>query len=548
MKINIFICYLSIIFLLTTNISICQVENTPIINPVYDFLLRMETKGYLEHFSLSQLPLQKSKIIEALTIIRNHELELTTSEIDILEKFEAEFEIKTVETAVVFYSSSDSTQVLSNKMFSNAEKSIYRYRSNDLEKYTSVTFDPLASLDYINNFTDQENVLIGTLGGRLFGTISNYFGYYLQITNARKFIGNDSLALLDKKYFNNNKFRKLNSDADISESHVAFAYDWFYASIGRETRLEGSGLAQRIFINDLSPAFDAITIAAKFSNFEYKFSHNSLINFPITTDMGYTTIIPSKYLAMHTFSLRPKWGEINFFENVIYSRDIDLAYLNPFSFLKTLEHSQHDRDNSGMGLSGTIRPIKNVQLKASWFLDDIIIEKIGTGYWSNKTAWNIAGLYSSKYNMDFGLEYTRVEPYTYSHFNIQNSCTNDSLLFSSMILPNSDRLTALFQFWYGQRYPLKIAVNYTRHGNNIYDDDGNLIFNAGGDPLQTIRWNDDSETVKFLDGNLEKILSIELSSGYEIIRGFNLQFSYTLQIRDNKNINIGRIIFRFNDF
>ena len=106
-----------------------------------------------------------------------------------------------------------------------------------------------------------------------------------------------------------------------------------------------------------------------------------------------------------------------------------------------------------------------------------------------------------------------------------------------MILPNSDRLTALFQFWYGQRYPLKIAVNYTRHGNNIYDDDGNLIFNAGGDPLQTIRWNDDSETVKFLDGNLEKILSIELSSGYEIIRGFNLQFSYTLQIRDNKNIN-----------
>ena len=59
MKINIFICYLSIIFLLTTNISICQVENTPIINPVYDFLLRMETKGYLEHFSLSQLPLQK---------------------------------------------------------------------------------------------------------------------------------------------------------------------------------------------------------------------------------------------------------------------------------------------------------------------------------------------------------------------------------------------------------------------------------------------------------------------------------------------------------
>lgn len=541
-----------ILFISIYNLSWAQVENVPIVNPVYDFLLRSETKGYLPNFSLSQLPLQRKKIVEALKLVREHEDNLTNAERKILEQFELEFEIQKPETAVLFYSESDTNQVFSKKMFSNCEKSFYRYRSNDSTKaITSVTFDPIAGLDFLYKFDNNNknnNLLIGTLGGRLFGTLTNHLGYYLQITNAAMLYGNDSLALLDKKYFNNNKFRKLNSDADISESHVAFEYDWFYSSIGRETRLEGAGLSQRIFINNLSPAFDAITLAARFSNFEYKFSHNSLLNFPVASDMGYATVIPPKYVAMHTFSFRPTWGEINLFESVIYTRELDLAYLNPLSFLKSLEHSQHDRDNSGMGISGVFRPMKNLQLKASWFLDDIIISKIGTGFWSNKTAWNIAGIVALPNNLDIGIEYTRVEPYTYSHFNPQNSNVNDSILFSSMISPNSDRLTALFQFWYGERYPLKLSINYTRHGANIYDESGELIFNAGGDPLQSIRWGKDSEKVNFLDGNLEKIFAIELSAGIEIIRGFNIQFYYNFQRKNKENLNVGRIIFRFNDF
>ena len=253
MKIFFYLIILIVInFILFTIPTLSQVENVPIINPIYDFLLRAETKGYLPNFSLSQLPLQRSKITEALKLIRKKEKELTSFELNTLKRFEKEFEITSIESAVVFYSMSDTTQVLSTKMFSDVEKSIYRYRSDDKTKNTNVTLDPLAGLDYIYNFTDGKNVLIGTLGSRLFGTLSNNFGYYLQITNAVTFLGSDSVALYDPKYFNNNKFRKLNSDADMSESHIAFIYDWFYASIGRETRLEGSGLKQSIFINKIA--------------------------------------------------------------------------------------------------------------------------------------------------------------------------------------------------------------------------------------------------------------------------------------------------------
>ncbi len=554
--------------------SVAQVENVPVSHPVYDFLLRAETKGYLPHFSLSQIPWQRKTIISALELIEKNNNLLTSAEKNTLSKYEQEFGLKKYSnSAVVFYSDSDSIQVLSSKIFSDCEKYIYRSSSdssttNNNKKNSSI-IEPLASIEVLSNFK-KNALLIGTLGARIFGTFTGNFGYYLQVTNSAMLSGNDSLALIDQKYFINNKFRKDlsgNNDADMTESHVAFQSDWFYASIGRETRLEGAGLIQRIFINNLSPAFDALTLAAKFSNFEYKFSHNSLINFPVGVDFSHDTYIPPKYVAMHTFSLRPSWGELGFYESVIYSRELDLAYFNPLSFLKSLEHAQHNRDNCGMGITATVRPIKHLQIKTSWFLDDIQFSKIGTGYWGNKTAWNIAGLTSIINNLDCGIEYSRVEPYTYTHFNSQNSNTNDSILFSSMLLPNSDRWSLVFQYWFGHRYPIKLSMNYTRHGANIYDSDNNLIFNAGADPLQSIRWAEDSDTIEFLSGDLHKIFSVELSVGLEIIRGFNLYLTYYYQKNNNSNIlnsnnsyskfnsfytninnNYIRLLFRFSDF
>ncbi len=544
-----------LLFMLCASAALAQVENVPIANPVYDFLLRAETRGMLPHFSLSQLPWQRNKIVHALELVRSNDSLLSKHEKAVLAEYEVEFEIRHRNNAVVFYSKTDTVQVLSSKMLSDYEKLIYRYK----DASNAVAVEPLMSLDYINLFSksDSNYILMGTLGGRIYGTIADHVGYYLQVTNAAKLLGYEDIAYVDNKYFNNTKYRKLNSDADMSESHVAVEFDWFYASIGRETRLNGAGLKQRVYVNDLSPAFDALTLAARFNGFEYRFSHNSLLNFPLDLDepvwiegMGAYTVIPPKYMAMHSFTLLPSWGEVSFFESVIYSRDVDLAYLNPLSFLKTLEHAQHDRDNSGMGLSAVVRPVKNLQLKGTWFLDDIIIDNIGTGYWSNKTAWNVAGIVSvPKHNLDFGLEYSRTEPYTFSHFNPQNSNTNDSVLFSSYIPPNSDQWNMMLQYWWGQRYPVKLNMSYTRHGANIYDDAGNLVRNVGGDPLLSItKESDPSGTVVFLDGNLIKTFAVELSAGIEIIRGFNLQLAYSYQHANGINRNYARAILRFSDF
>ncbi len=527
----------------------------PVSNPVYEFLIHAELRGMLPHFSSSDLPLSKMEIVSALEKLRDKESELSSQQKSLLDKFEREFGIVLSDRAVVFYSPSDSIQVLSSRMLSDSEKSIYHFSDSN----NNVSIDPLASFEYymVDDKSDNNgNVTMGNLGVRVYGTLGGRVGYFLQATNGSVFGGNRETALQDAYLRKNIKFASLASDFDFTESHIRFQYDWFYGGIGRETRLMGSGLSQRLFLSDNAVPFDALFLGAEFKNFEYKFIHGSLVGQPVSSqNVGFTTVIPEKYIAIHRFALKPEWGEIAFWENIVYSdRNPDLAYLNPLSFYKSLEHALRDRDNSIMGGDITVRPLKGLQIKGSYLLDDIIFSKIGTGYWSNKSAWNIGAQYAVLPDIDFGYEYARVEPYTFSHFNSQNNMTNDSLLYGSYLLPNSDRHLIKIDWFYGQRYPLTLTIGYTRHGNNIYSGDS-LIYNAGGDPGQTRRgalpgtgFDGDPLTIEFLTGDLIETLSIEIEAGYEIVRGFNIHAYYAFIRQNEENGHKAKLTLRYNDF
>jgi hypothetical protein len=538
-----------ILFLLLFAIDInAQVENLTIRHPVYDFLLQLENKGLLQHESLSDIPISIGEIKEILTTAYENREDLNKSEKRTLNLYLEEFNIIDREDAVVFYSETEKDQLFFDDIFSSKEKFIYHYDRNS----TNISIIPLSEIDFKYSMRDPEdqNFLIAALGTRISGTIDNRLGYNLQVTNGSLFSGERSLAVEDPKYGKNIKFAVLEDDVDITESHVNFKYKWFEAGIGRENRMLGAGLQQNLFISDNSPAFDALTLAAHFKSFEYKYFHGSLLALPeeSVNPSGFNVFIPSKYVAIHRFAVRPCWGEIAFWENVVYTdREPDLAYLNPFSFFKSVEHSLRDRDNSVMGLDASFRFLHRFQLKGSYLLDDIIFSKIGTGFWSNKTAWNIALIGDLGFGLNAGVEYTRVEPYTYSHFNYQNSMTHDGLMYASNILPNSERFASQIHYWWGGRYPLKLNLSYTRHGNNILDSEGNLIKNVGGDPLQTRRI-EDPETVTFLDGDLQEIFVAELSAGFEIVRGLNVHG--IIQYRDiNGNSDYSlRTLIRLYDF
>jgi hypothetical protein len=547
--------------------SIChvnaQVEDVQVAHPVYSFLIHAETRGLIEHFTLSSLPLQRSEIVGALRQIRGHQSELSSSEIATLDGFEHEFEIQKRATSVMIYSKTDTLQLFSERLFSNDEKMLYHYADSEhtVQAYLIGGGDMLFQK---RGDSSMRNILKAQGGFRVFGTLSNCVGYYIQATNGTVLSGERALALEDPRIRQNIKFTTLESDFDFTESHIQFQKDWFVASIGRETRLQGAGFFQRTLLSNTAPPMDAISLAAKFQGVEYKFIHGSLLGVQLDTnglpvprvglfaEVGAFLQLPSKYIAIHQLTFKPSWGEFGLWESEIYSnRGIDIAYLNPLSFLKSVEHSLRDRDNSALGAWLSYRPLKNLQIKGSYFLDDLVFSQIGTDYWSNKAAYNIGAMYSMSFGVDAAVEYAKVYPYTFTHFNIQNSTTNDGLQMMGYLKPNSDELSLHLSWWWGNRYPFSLTVASRRHGENIYEKNANgvdtLAFNAGSDVLQ-VRRNTDSGDAPFLAGRREDSFLVQFAGGVEIIRGLNIQASYRFERKETEPIHTAGLTLRFEDF
>jgi hypothetical protein len=525
-----------------------QVEHTPVTHPVYEFLQRGQARGFLKENSLAVLPLQRSQVIACLQLIRQNSAELTEAENAVLKRFEWEFQITERENAVVFKSKTDATTLFFDGLFTDKEKMLYYYR----DSATSVQVSLIGSLQQVFKKTPDstESVFIALGGLRIFGTLDDVLGYYFQATNGAA-IGEKSLAIEDKRLRHSLKFTELESDIDLTESHIRFQKDWFYAVLGRETQLMGAGYVYRGVISDNAPPMDALHAGVRFKNFEYRFTHGSLLGIALDSlrKTGVSSVIPDKYIALHRAAFRQDWGEIGVWESVIYSgRGVELAYVNPLAFLKSTEHSLRDRDNSTLGFDATVRPFKNFELRGHFLLDDIKFSEIGKDFWSNKAAWNI-GAMTTAGSFDLITEYARVYPYTFSHYNIENSTTNDGVLFAGDLAPNSDRLLLKTNWWWVNRYPASLTASFTRRGENIFKND-TLEKNVGSDVQQTIRYERDALHAPFLDGDRSHdVFAVEASAGWEIIRGFALQGTYKIESFKNQKIDhTFRVTFRFEDF
>ncbi|ROL57721.1 hypothetical protein D9V84_03085 [Bacteroidetes/Chlorobi group bacterium Naka2016] len=527
-----------------------QVENVPLSNPVYHFLKHLQVCGVIEGQSFFKTPFTRGEIKRMLVEVQTKKDKLNSIEKKQLQTYLEEFDLGNKSNAVLIPSETDSVQVLSTKLFSNDDKFIYRYNKSPNEVFVK----PLGSLRSVFKYgksIESDDAFYGNLGFRVFGTIDSCLGFYLQATNGKFISGSKSLGIQEDKFLSNSiKFTLLNSDFDLVESHVRFQYKWFSTGISRETRFLGSGVNQKLVVSDNAPPMDEFFIGANFRNFKYNFSNYSLIAQPKNPiQAGSSADIPPKYLVLHSATFQFKNWNLTYFQTITYSgRSVEIAYLNPFTFLKSVEHSLHDRDKAGMGLSFEWNIFPRFQLLGSWMLEDLIFSEIGKNFWGNKTAWNIGAIYASPFSVDFGFEYTRVEPYMFTHFNNVNNRTHDGRLIGTYVPPNSDETTVQIKSFILPRYPVIFRISYLRHGDNVIDSTGKIIRNVGGDFNINHSATDDYR-VRFLDGVRNDLLSLSLYFGFEIIRNFNLQFVIDYRKPQNQDaFFVTKFVFRFEDF
>ena len=288
-------------------------------------------------------------------------------------------------------------------------------------------------------------------------------------------------------------------------------------------------------ISDNAPALDMVKIDAHYGCVRYMFVHGSILMEPAWYE-GLPSDDPSwqvnKYLAVHRLDLA-LFGLLNaaFYEAVVYDRTSpELAYLNPLIFLKSAEHSLGDRDNTMLGFDLEIFPADGYKLFGGLLVDDVDFSKMGTGWWGNQFGWQ-GGAYLSDVagisDVDLHAEYTRIEPYVYSHRITGNAFTSGEFGLGHNLQPNSDEwlVRIVARPWASFRGSVGARMN--RHGANVVEN-GVVTFNAGGDRLVGHR-DSDGDTADFLAGDLIETRYLELRAWYEPVN--ELVFSGAYEYR-----------------
>lgn len=490
-----------------------QTEYVNMYNRIYPFFERMENKGLLTGYNSFEIPM--TRMDAALFIKQIIEKEKILSELDwkFLKDLEIEFEYE------LYGSAKNSVRIIDNigyDYLSNKQKYLYFNTSGNFNIFINL-FGELEYIHSYKKYSFNNNASTGNLGGIIRGNIRNKFGFYLYGANGKVF-GNTRAAFSKTSLAQNFKLSERPEDAffDESEGYITADFELIKFKLGRDHIKIGYGDIP--FINDYSPRFDYFGIYLKYDFFSYSFMHAKMLdaeNYPLYYD---------KFLVYHRIGFNTgRHFDFGVGEFLLYGRrGIDLSYLNPFVFYKSVEHSNRDRDNSMLFLDVNNNSIPGTKLHFSLLMDDIAYSKVGSGWWGNQIQWK-GGFLSSDIGglpLDISGNYQRTEPYTFSHRFVWNNFTNFGYSLSPFSLPNSELFSGSVYYRINYRFELSAGMIYMLHGAN--PSDGEEIINVGGD-ISLGHRDEDSEKAVFLDGVREFYRKYYFSAFYEPLNQLQLK-------------------------
>ncbi len=528
-----------ILFTLTT---FAQVENIQIDNPVYSFLKRMKVKGIIESIHDDVPNMSRSEVNGLLTLIKEQEEKLSPTEKQKLNRFIENFSgITRGENVTNLWGGVSFGQNLKD-IVSDKIKYLYAYKND----FVSLYAEGIGSLQYGHRLKpDVNNSAIYDVGFRVQGTVNDNFGYMLYVVKGLA-TGNRQFSLdVDPRLAYNFKF--------VENIEIAPSYDYtdgylkwsstptkgmeVLAQIGREKTKFSFGYGSNLVMSGNHANLDFLKFQFKYGSVRYtSYQASTVGRFQTIRNDNYT-----KYFAANKFQLHiPDLFDVSIGEVIVYSgRGLDLAYLNPLIFYKFAEMSLQDRDNGTLFFDFQSDFIPNLELQASFFLDENILGELADlERFSNKTAYQLGAFWYTPINdLTLTAEYTRIRPYVYTHTNPGNTYTSWDSPVGHIIGPNADQILLKAEYSLNYVTNLFASFSHTRKGLNLYDGNGNLSYNAGGNLFEPHRANIDSDHIKFLSGDVYNYDDLEVGLSYEAFR--DLTFFLSFRHKTAKQVSTG---------
>lgn len=525
------------------NICFSQADNIPLDNGVYQFLKNMSVKHVIGSINDQDPVLSRMQVEEYLDEIEDNYDELSYVERRLLKKYQVEliFYEQTEKNTTVLIDGDGKFSERAGDIFSDKQKYLYRYERGK----SNLSFDLLGRAEYINTIKPDTklNGKILEVGFRGYGTFFGHLGYSLMVRAAGVWGDRSVLTNAEPWLRYNYKYNELTDE--FGSYTIVNGYTRYQTEpgknmllaieIGKERIKTGYSYDQSLVISDNGPEMDFIKFNYNWGIMRFNSYTASTVG-PFVQDRSknYTKFIAANQIV---FSI-PKVFDIGIGEQEVYSgRGLDIGYLTPFGFYKYLEQDLQDRDNGTFYLTFQTNFIKNLQFNGTAYLDENFIGKLNDfSLATNKVAFQIGAMTYAPFGLDnlsLQFAYTYIRPYVYSHINPQNSITGFGTILGNEIGPNGDRIFTRLSYYFSEKIKFDLTYAHSRKGNNIYDAQGNLIKNVGGDVFLGYNIDTDNKYAPFLDGARVNTDNIAATLRIEPIRGFVFDINYTYNYSNN---------------
>jgi hypothetical protein len=485
-----------------------QSVNLPLDHWAYGFLDRMATKKLYSSNALLCRPVARTLVAKFLLEIENN----VNKDPGVLSRTEQRLFEQLKEDL------GDELLALNNNLvFSTRERHTLDWHDSNSQLYLDLYgYEGIVSnkgTQYKSDVLLSETRMGGIIRGHLGGTI----GYYMDARNSMT-----RGSHVKKENFDVSQGSPVVTSGatvyqDRATAYFIFEKPWLRVEAGQDEMEWGPGFHGGLSLSRNSPPVGLIRLSTRFSRIQFSSVHAFL-----RSSMG------SKYLAGHRLDIRIRPGlYFGATETVVYGgRDIDFAYANPIMPYHIAEHHLGDKDNNTMSFDLTVLCARSVKLYTELFIDDMTSSESLLKYFGNKFAFLIGSYWVDPFkmsNVDLRFEYTRIEPFVYTHWDSINIYTNYDKSIGYWLGPNSDDLILQLGYQVGRDLRLELSLERIRKGKGDLD--------THSQPESGIR-------KKFLDGIVEhrNLMGIKIID--QIRRDIYISLSYTY----SDTQNLGRVL------
>jgi hypothetical protein len=408
------------------------------------------------------------------------------------------------------------------------------------------TFNPILGLEYFTN--ENKTIMHRWNGLEGFGYIGKHWGLYANLRDNR--ITSD---IVGKTYLVNVTGIDNKGGKDYSEMRGGLVYSWNWGSFGlmKDHFAWGNNYNGSNIFSGRTPSFTHIKFSlhpVKWLDFNYVHGwlNSEVLDSLRTYKLKYKDreVFYEKYIAANMYTIR-LWKHLNISlgNSIVYSSyNVNPAYLIPFIFYKSVDHTLTNGSNDG-GSNAQIffdissRNLRKVHLYTTFFIDEVNFshfrdKKLNTNWIGGKAGIRISNLPG---NVILTGEYTRTNPMVYKHYITTTDFESNNYNLGHYLRDNAQEYYIDIKYKPIRGLLIDLSYVYAEHGPDVQDD----------------RINAHILGVPFMEKVIWKSEALHFKVGYEIVNSAHIYVEYInskvttaeyLNINTNKVVTIDQVL------